>query len=133
MGPAGQVSCVAGGGWGFEADVIPAHSPMLSRPGRSIQSQSADSLASWADMPIALAGVARAGKRGPRPRAGRRGKIAISTTEAATPSMSQTLHRPQRTGACQYCSPLVLAAIQRPTHYERVLARWLRAESPRFL
>jgi len=31
MGPAGQVSCVAGGGWGFEADVIPAHSPMLSR------------------------------------------------------------------------------------------------------
>ena len=31
MGPAGQVSCVAGGGWGFEADLIPAHSPMLSK------------------------------------------------------------------------------------------------------
>jgi len=31
MGPAGHVSCVAGGGWGFEADLIPAHSPMLSR------------------------------------------------------------------------------------------------------
>jgi hypothetical protein len=31
MGPAGQVSWVAGGGWGVEADPIPAHSPMLSR------------------------------------------------------------------------------------------------------
>jgi hypothetical protein len=31
VGPAGQVSCIAGCGWGFEADLIPAHSPMMSR------------------------------------------------------------------------------------------------------
>ena len=31
MGPAGQVSCTAGCGWGFEADLIPAHSPMINR------------------------------------------------------------------------------------------------------
>jgi hypothetical protein len=33
MGPAGQVSCTAGCGWAFEADadLIPAHSPMMSR------------------------------------------------------------------------------------------------------
>ena len=31
MGPAGQVGCTAGCGWGFEADLIPAHSPMMSR------------------------------------------------------------------------------------------------------
>jgi hypothetical protein len=31
MGPAGQVSCTAGCGWGFEAaaDLIPLHSPMM--------------------------------------------------------------------------------------------------------
>ena len=27
MGPAGQVSCTAGRGWGFVADLIPVHSP----------------------------------------------------------------------------------------------------------
>jgi hypothetical protein len=31
MGPDGQVSCTAGCGWGFEADLIPVHSPMVSR------------------------------------------------------------------------------------------------------
>jgi hypothetical protein len=33
MGPGGQVSCTAGcgWGWGFEVDLIPAHSPMMSR------------------------------------------------------------------------------------------------------
>ena len=31
MGPAGQVSCTPGRGWGFEADLIPVHSPMMSR------------------------------------------------------------------------------------------------------
>ncbi len=31
MGPAGQVGCTAGCGWGFEADLIPVHSPMMSR------------------------------------------------------------------------------------------------------
>jgi len=47
-------------------------------------------------------------------------KIAISTTDAESPSMSRTLHRPQSTGSWQYCWPLVLVAIQRPTHYEWV-------------
>src|SRR5689334_6913922 len=42
-------------------------------------------------------------------------------------SMSRTLHRPQRTGSCQYCWPRVLVAIQRTTHYENVTcdAPWL--------
>jgi hypothetical protein len=31
MGPAGQVGCPAGCGRGLEADLIPAHSPMMSR------------------------------------------------------------------------------------------------------
>ena len=31
MGPDGQVSWTAGCGWGFEADLIPVHSPMASR------------------------------------------------------------------------------------------------------
>ena len=33
MGPAGQVSCTAGCGWGFDADadLIPVHSPTMSR------------------------------------------------------------------------------------------------------
>jgi hypothetical protein len=75
MGPVGQ----GGGGpagcrWGFEADLIPAHRPMMSRTRMIHPTQSTDSLASWADMPIASAGVARAGKRSPRPRAGRRAR-----------------------------------------------------------
>jgi hypothetical protein len=60
-------------------------------------------------------------------------KIAISRTEAASPSMSRTLLRTQRTGACQYCWPLVLVAIQRPTLYERVLVHWPRVQTPRQL
>ena len=31
MDPDGQGGCTAGCGWGFEADLIPAHSPMMSR------------------------------------------------------------------------------------------------------
>jgi hypothetical protein len=74
MGPAGQVGSTPGCGWGFEADLIPVHSPMMSRARMIHPTQSTDSLASWADMPIASAGVARASKRGPQPRARRRAR-----------------------------------------------------------
>lgn len=74
MAPVGQTSGLAGCGWGFEADLIPAHSPMMSRTRTSLQSQSTDQMASRAAPAIASAGVARAGKRGPQPRAGRRAR-----------------------------------------------------------
>jgi hypothetical protein len=34
MAPVGQFSGPPGGGWGFEADLIPTHSPMMSRTKR---------------------------------------------------------------------------------------------------
>jgi len=108
MPPVGQTSGPAGCGWGLEAGLIPAHSPMVSRTRTS------------PPIPIHrftgfLGGSGdrldrRCASRKTRPPTRRRtpSKIAISRTEAASPSISRTLHRLQRTGSCQYCWPLVL-------------------------
>ena len=67
MGPAGQVSCTAGCGWEFEADadLIPVHSPTMSRT-RMIHLIPSHRFAGFlGGSAIASAGVARAGKRGP--------------------------------------------------------------------
>ena len=74
MGPGGQVSCTAGCGWGFEADadLIPAHSPMLSRT-RMIPPIPIHRFLGFRAARVA-AGVAQVGRRGPRPRAGRRAR-----------------------------------------------------------
>lgn len=105
MPPVGQTSGPAGRGWGFEAGLIPAHSPMVSRTRTSppipihrftgLLGGSGDRLGR------------RCASRKTRPPTTSRtpSKIAISRTEAASPSMSRTLHRLQRTGSCQYCWP----------------------------
>ena len=102
MGPAGQVSWVAGG-WGVEADPIPAHSPMPSRTRKTHPNP---------EPPIHwLPGRLR---RSLRPALCEQINEAPDheqdaeqdrnqQAEASSPSMFRTLHRPWRTGACQYC------------------------------
>ena len=129
MGPAGQVGCTPGCGRGFKADLIPAHSPMTSRTKTTHPTpihRFTGFLGGYTDR-----FGRRSASRKTRPPTTSRtpSKIAISRTEAASPSMCRTLHRLQRTGLCQYCWPRVLVAIRRPTHYEGVTMRCSRSSA----
>src|SRR6516162_10280740 len=99
MGPAGQVGCTAGCGWGFEADLIPAHSPMMSRT-RMIHPIPRPPIHWLPERPCPhghrlwrpLRQALREQVTRPPTTSRTPSKIAISTIEAASPSVSGTLH-----------------------------------------
>jgi hypothetical protein len=131
--PAGQVSCTAGCGWGFEADLIPAHSPMMSRT-RTIP-----------PIPIRrFTGFLGRLRRSLRQALREQVNEAPDHEQDAEQDRNQhdrgrkPFHVPNVTpSTADWGMPillaLVLVAIQRFTHYERVLVRWSRVQTPRQL
>ena len=134
MPPVGQLgSGLAGCGWGFEAGLIPAHRPMMSRtrmnppnpnppiyrlPGRLRRSLRQALREQVNEAPITSSALS---------------KITISRTDAASPSIFRTLHPSTADWVyAKFAGPLVLDhdGPQRGSH-DRVTVRATRCLDPK--